>query len=450
MTPSECLSYLGRIQGLGIKLGLENVRSLLAHLGDPHLTRPSLVVAGSNGKGSVCAMLARILSMQGFFIGLYTSPHLVEYEERIQMGGEPIPRRDFCRLLTRLRGEIDALLAKGRLAAHPTHFEILTCLAWMAFRETAVDLAILEVGMGGRFDAVNTAEPELCVITTVSLEHQKYLGETLAEIAAEKAGVIKAGIPVVSGARSDEAARVIRARARDLGAPLFEVPQPLKILNRDRGGIGMVFEHVHRGEKYRLTPSLAGGFQGDNAAVAATAAVELSRCWRALDKKSIVQGIASTRWEGRMETAARNPVILLDGAHNPEGAAALRDFIEESASRPVVLVLAAMRDKAIGGLTEILFPAVDGIVLTRFPYFRAADPEDIAASSPEFSDRIHLEPDPALALRRAVEDAGPSGTVVVAGSLFLVGEIKKVLSAPDEKRAAAPASADGKPRSGSG
>jgi len=223
MNYRQCLNYLEQIQTLGMKFGLDNVRTLLAALGNPHQAYPSVLVAGSNGKGSVCAMLTRILTLQGFRAGLYTSPHLVRYEERIRIGGETISAKAFSRVLTRLRSQIERLIGSGKLASPPTHFELLTCAAFMFFAEERVDMAVLEVGMGGRFDATNVVSPVLSVITTISEEHQRSLGESLAEIAFEKAGIIKPGVPVVCGAEAREAVSTIRRRAGEKAAPFIEV-----------------------------------------------------------------------------------------------------------------------------------------------------------------------------------------------------------------------------------
>jgi dihydrofolate synthase/folylpolyglutamate synthase len=427
MTYDDCRVYLDHVQTLGIKLGLENVRALLTELGEPQKACPSVVVAGSNGKGSVCAMLARIATLEGCRVGLYTSPHLIDYEERFRIGDSPIPREDFRRILTFLRSRIESLLQTGRLAAHPTHFEILTCLAWLYFRQEKTDLAVMEVGMGGRFDAVNAADPILGVITTISLEHQAFLGTSLAEIAGEKAGIIKPGVPVVCGVEAPEAIAVIRDRAREAGAPLRRVSTSRRPLRRIGNRPAAPYEFNYSGRVFLLKPSLPGDHQGRNAAAAAAAAVELGRIWKPLSRKSILAGVATTRWEGRLETAGRSPLVLLDGAHNPEGAGALREYIREAVTPPAVLVFAAMRDKAVDRVAAILFPEFEKIVLTGFPYHRAATPGELAAAAPGFQDRLLPEPDPARAFRLAVEAAGPGGTVVVCGSLFLVGEIKRGL-----------------------
>jgi len=427
MNYRQCLLYLEQIQNLGIKFGLDNVRTILASLENPHRNYPSILVAGSNGKGSVCAMLTRILSIHGLKVGLYTSPHLRCYEERIRVGQDLIAAKAFIRIMTRLRSRIERLMSQGKLASPPTHFEHLTCAALMHFAEKKVDIAVLEVGMGGRFDATNVVDPVLSVITTISEEHQKSLGETLEEIAFEKAGIIKAGVPVVCGAEAGAAVRVISEQARLREAPFVRVFGPESALIGERSPEGYTFRYRYRGEDFSYSPSLNGRYQGKNGAVALVTALTLSSRWRPLDRNKILAGIAATRWEGRLETWGENPLVILDGAHNREGAEALRDHIRENTLNPLVLVFATMQDKKIEELSALLFPLAQRVILTHFPYRRAASPEEIARRSASFRDRLEIEPDAARALSRARELATPDGAVIVTGSLFLVGAVKQMM-----------------------
>lgn len=427
MTYRESLAYLEDIQSLGIKFGLDNVRTILASLGNPHRSYPTVLVAGSNGKGSVSAMLTRILTLHGYKTGLYTSPHLIRYEERIRIADQLISPKSFSRILTQLRSRIERLMSQGKLSSPPTHFELLTCLAFVYFSEERVDMALLEVGMGGRFDATNVSAPLLSVITTISEEHQKTLGETLAEIAFEKAGIIKSGVSVVCGVEDVSALQPIRRRASESQAPLIEVFAPENFLQQKLTGNKLVFQFLFAGERYVYTPSLPGGHQGKNAAVAIAAACQLSRSWRPLDKDKILQGIASTHWEGRLETLIASPLVLLDGAHNREGALALQQYISSHLKSPVILVFATMQDKKIEEVTEILFPLAQKVILTRYPYFRAASPEEIfQRTSSRFHARVEKVPDVEKAVRRALVLAGDTQAVVITGSLFLVGEVKKL------------------------
>jgi len=456
MTPSECRDYLGRLQHFGIKLGLENISTLCLALGNPQNSFLSIHVAGTNGKGSVSAMLAEIMRRHGLKTGLYTSPHLVSVEERIRIDGRSIAPARFRELLTRLKSVIDRLMSEGKLVYHPTFFEVLTALAFLEFAERQVDVAVLEVGMGGRFDATNIVRPLISVITTIAKDHEKHLGSTLRQIAFEKAGIIKPGVPVVCGVRGGEARREIQRVARERSAPLIEVFGLGRTLetHRTRGGYRFIYQGA-RG-RYAYSPGLAGLFQGANAAVSIAATETLSRFWRPFDKAKVLEAVHATRWEGRLETVRRWPLVLLDGAHNVEGVTALANHIKEVIGRPVVLVFAAMQDKDLRGMTRILFPAASTVILTRVPYKRSATPEELLAASPPFTGRILLEPDTRKAVQLALEESSrregekrtctsgtallgspePRGTcpyieigpapVVIAGSLFLIGEVKRL------------------------
>ena len=428
LTPSLCRAYLRDLQQFGIKLGLDSMRTVLAAFGDPHNAYPSIHVAGTNGKGSVSAMLTEVLAADGLKAGLYTSPHLVRVEERIRVKGRIISSRDFRRLAGTVKARIESLLAGGELEAPPTFFEVLTLIAFLYFRERKVDIAVLEVGMGGRFDATNVVTPLVSVITSISRDHQEHLGPTLAAIAFEKAGIIKPGVPVVCGAEARDAVKVVRAQAAEKDAPLTMVFGRTRPLIREKtSGVKMAFRYEAEGTRLRLLPRLPGAHQGRNAAIAASAALVLGRVWRPISRLAIVRGVARARWEGRLETVGRNPLVLLDGAHNEGGAAALRAYIEELRPPRLVLVFTMMKDKAVGRVAGLLFPLADRIVLTTIPYARAAEPAEILRRARPFRDRIFVEPSLPKAIALARAEAGRRGTVVITGSLFLVGEVKKML-----------------------
>ena len=426
MNYEQCLKYLERIQNLGIKFGLDNVRKILASLGNPQKKYPTIIVGGTNGKGSVCAMLTRILSLSGFRTGLFTSPHLVYVEERIRIGDELISRKSFSQVLTTLKEKIDEFMALERLQFPPTYFEILTCLAFLYFSIQKVDMAVLEVGMGGRFDATNVVKPIVSVITTISHEHQKFLGNSLSKIAFEKAGIIKQGIPVICGVERGEAYETIRKRALEFQSPFSGVFDRKGCFLEKKGGEVYSFFYQHGEEKYTYTPSLLGEYQGKNAAIVIFVCGFINENWKKIEKDKVIQGIESTRWEGRLDVVSKNPLILVDGAHNEEGAESLRKYILDFVSSPVTLVFAVMRDKKIEKLADILFPLAKKVILTRFPYFRAATPEEMKERVPEFRNSIKCEPDVKEALEAAIQSAGSRGAVVVAGSIYLAGEVKKL------------------------
>jgi dihydrofolate synthase/folylpolyglutamate synthase len=437
MTPAEGRDYLGRLEHFGIKLGLENIAALCLALGNPQNSFLSIHVAGTNGKGSVSAMLDRIMQEHGLRTGLYTSPHLVRVEERIRLNGRPIGERRFLELLARLRNAIDDLMAGGKLVYHPTYFEVLTALAFLEFAERQVDVAVLEVGMGGRFDATNVVRPLVSVITTIAKDHQHHLGSTLRRIAFEKAGIIKPAVPVVSGVGGGEARREIRRVACERSAPLVEAFGPGRSLVAKKTDGGYRFVYSGKAGRYAFTPGLAGRYQGANAAVAIATTEVLSTYWRPFEKAKVLKGIREARWEGRLETVRRRPLVILDGAHNVEGVTALARHVRETVGRRVVLIFGAMKDKDLRGMTRILFPIASTVVLTRVPYKRSADPEDLLAAAPPFKGRVLLEPDTRkaveLALALSKKESGtrtrgtcPRSPVVIAGSLFLIGEVKRL------------------------
>jgi dihydrofolate synthase/folylpolyglutamate synthase len=426
MSPVRRAEYLHNLQRFGVKLGLQNIRCVLAACGDPQRRFPSVHVAGTNGKGSVCAILAAILAEQGWRVGLYTSPHLADVRERIRVGRRLIPDGDFDRILDRIRRTIDRLLEEGRLDAHPTYFEVLTMLAFLYFAERGVDIAVVEVGLGGRFDATNVLDPLVSVITSISLDHREYLGRTLSAIAFEKAGIIKPGTPVVSGVEGGAAGAVIRRRARELAAPLIPAFGRDGALDSARTRNGYRFLYSFCGESFALRPRLRGEHQGLNAAVAAAAARTLGCVWRPVDARSIVRGVAAAEWPGRLEAVGRNPLVLLDGAHNEEGARALASYVRDFVRGPLVLVFAMLKDKAVDKAVRLLFPRPRRVVLTSIPSARAASPAEVAALARPFRDKILIEPDLREAIALAKAEAGPRGTVLIAGSLYLVGEVKKL------------------------
>lgn len=426
MNFEQCLVYLDQIQNLGIKFGLDNVRAVLSSLDNPQKKYPSVHVAGTNGKGSVCAMLSQVLMEHDFRPGLFTSPHLITVRERIQIAGELITEKEFSRHLTRLRGVVEDLIASKTLLSPPTYFEVLSCLAFQHFAEEGVDIAILEVGMGGRFDATNVVEPIVAAITTISPEHQKFLGETLGEIASEKAGIIKPGIPLVCGVEEREARMTIQKRAEEIDAPFLAVFLNDSDLRKEKTLRNFRFEYRVGDEGYAYVPSLLGEHQGKNAAIAIGVARQISKGWKRLEKAKIIRGIETARWPGRLEMISENPRVFVDGAHNEEGAEALRNYIQEFISEPIVLVFAVMRDKNIERLSDILFPMAQKIICTKFPFYKSASPEDIRRRASRFEDRIVIQPDIQQAVQAALQATPADGIVLGVGSLFLVGEIKKI------------------------
>jgi dihydrofolate synthase/folylpolyglutamate synthase len=431
MNYADCLKYLDSLgQELhGLQWGLETTIKVLARLGNPHLRYPTAIVAGTNGKGSTAAMLASIISQAGYRTGLYTSPHLVSVNERFRVDGTEISEDDFARAFTNVREAVESLLEAKTLAQLPSFFEFLTATGFHYFAQAGAGFVVLEVGMGGRLDATNVTQPRVAVITNVGLDHTEFLGCTLAEIGREKAGVIKAGTPVVSGCEEGEAAQVIRQRCVELGAELLETGKlgGLSGLHSLQGHYAFDLS-LDTDSFAGLTSPLLGRFQVKNVAAAVTAAWRLSRDGFRITRTAIVKGLESTLWPGRLERILEHPLVLLDGAHNPAAARVLAEFIEdELEGRRLRLVYASMRDKAIAEIAEILFPLAEEVYLTQPHLARAATPEEILAAIRLRPTRLVIEPEPSRAVAQACQASSSEDVVLIIGSLYLVGAIKKSL-----------------------
>lgn len=374
-----------------IKLGLERMRQVCAALGHPEHQLNFIHVAGTNGKGSTCAMIECGLRAAGFSTGLYTSPHLVSPTERISINGHPIDEATFAQAFDEVH------TAVSHFETHPTYFETVTAMALVIFRHAGVDRVVWEVGLGGRLDATNVVTPLLSVITPVSYDHQDYLGETLVAIAGEKAGILKPGVPAVIAPQKAEARYSIESRATEVGAPLRFVTDT----------------------DPSFAPSLLGRHQVENARTAVAAMSALG-----LKQEFIERGIHDAQWPGRLELVSRNPDVFLDGAHNVAGAQAIADFIRENyANRKLWLIFGVMRDKNIRAITEALFPIATELILTAPAIDRAMPPHDISAPP-----TARIAPTVAEALKLA-RQAAPEDIVLITGSLFLVGEARALLLA---------------------
>ncbi|MGH9752675.1 MAG: bifunctional folylpolyglutamate synthase/dihydrofolate synthase, partial [Blastocatellia bacterium] len=386
MNFEEATKYLYSLGNeiLAMKLGLESVRALARALDDPQRKFPAIHIAGTNGKGSTAAMTASVLRAAGLRAGLYTSPHLVSITERIRVGGDEIAPDDFARLATDVRAAGERLLSANALPAPPTFFEQMTMIAYLYFAERKVDLAVLEVGLGGRLDATNICEPVVTAITPVGFDHQQYLGDTLASIAAEKSGIVKPGAPVVIAPQSGEAMNAIVARCEELNAPMIVTSNPFGIEAASDGeNIGRYrFRYRATRDAYDLRLGLRGRHQITNAVVAIHIAEQLRIAGFDIPPSAIVEGLSCAEWPGRLEMIRISPSqapLLLDGAHNADGARALRDFLDEHfRSTPITILFGAAADKASGEMSEILFPAAKQVIITRIASPRAADPSAIA------------------------------------------------------------------------
>jgi dihydrofolate synthase/folylpolyglutamate synthase len=416
--PDAVRQWLSGLEAAGITLGLQSIRALLAELGNPERTFTSVTVAGTNGKGSVTAMLELGLRASGLTTGRYTSPHLIAVEERIAIDGESIEADAFDRAATVVRD------AASRLSSPPSYFEATTAVAFVAFRAALVDVAVLEVGLGGRLDATNAADATMAVITNIGLDHQAYLGNTIAEIAAEKAGVIKRGAIAVAGRTNDEALAVVRAKALDAGAHFIYAPEDLTAeASSNRYGSTLTLRTPSH-DYGELLVALPGRHQVDNA-ITAVRALELARelGMANVDEKAIRTALADVSWPGRLDWRTwRGHEVLVDGAHNADGAEALASFIAESLGARVPIVVGIMRDKEIAEMLNTLAPVASVLICTAPSHLRAATPAELS----EIAARVipDVECLRATTLEEALTIASQhDGPIVVAGSLFLAGEI---------------------------
>ena len=412
-----------------MKLGLEPMRALCQRLGHPEGFAPSVLVAGTNGKGSVTAMLARACLAAGYRVGRYTSPHLVALAERFAI--DDVPLDDATLAATAgdvLRAESDGR-ASGDIASPMTFFELTTAVAFESFRRAHVDVAVLEVGLGGRLDATNVASPAVSVITTIDLDHTEHLGDTLERIAAEKAGILRPGIPVVTGVTQAGPLGVIGAAAGRLGAPLVRAMEGVgadAALEADgRTRLRLV---TPAGDYGQLRLALRGAHQVTNAVVAVRTLEALRVGGRGLPREAILSGLTRAAWPGRLDLRRLDDgrQVLLDAAHNPAGAAALASYLQAAGFAPLPIVFGVVRDKACGAMLDTLAPVASRFVFTAPTSRRARPPEDLAARAAGLGRPMSIAPDPATALRHAWD---ADRRVCVTGSIFLVGEVVALLDA---------------------
>ena len=423
------------------KFDLEHMRVLLRGMEHPERHFPSVLIAGTNGKGSTAATLASILRVSGLKTGLYTSPHLVRINERIRVNGTEISDDEFASLHAAVDRVAEKLVERTELPWHPSFFEMMTTIAFEYFAREKVDLAVLEVGMGGRLDATNVVEPRVSVITDIALDHQKFLGNTLGEIAREKVGIIRPEGVAVALPQHPEANDVIGNAILELGAssvnavPYVPAVSPASsqyLVHSSRDNAEYVYRYPLQvlGEQILVETSLVGRHQLRNVALAIAAAVELNQQgFSGITAKSIERGIRDTRWPGRFQVIAPRagwPEIVIDVAHNPAGAWALRSALSERyEDRPLIFIFAAMRDKAIAEMTEILFPLAERVIATRPENPRAVSPEEIRKAAVRTGVEIEAEEDVERALERARAFAKTDTVIVVTGSIYLAGEVMR-------------------------
>lgn len=430
MDYKEALEYIHGTRKLGSKLGLKNITELLNRLGNPQNKYPSIHVAGTNGKGSVTSMIAHVLHQSGYKVGMFISPYLENFTERIQVGLKEIPRDDLARITQKVKEKVDDMIEEG--LNHPTEFEIVTAIGFSYFAEAEVDIAVVEVGLGGRFDATNVLKPILSVITSISYDHINILGDSLDKIAYEKAGIIKEGVPVVSYPQALEAAEVIRQVAAERNAPLTEVtPEQVKVKKQEFDE--QIFDFIFEDKCYPdLKIRLPGSHQIINAATALTALMIAQKNGLSLNSRDIYTGLEVTRWPGRLEKLCDKPLIIIDGAHNISGAKALAESIKfYFNNKKITLVLGILKDKAVDEIVATICPLAYKTIVTTPDSPRAIAPEELAEKVQLYCRNISIEPDPIKALDIAIDTTEQDGLMLVCGSLYLVGLARKYIRSLD-------------------
>ncbi len=411
----KCLNTMYGLRRFGIKLGLDVIRTILDGLGDP-VTYKTIHIAGTNGKGSIASALSSVLRIAGYKTGLYTSPHLVKFNERICINNRPISDEQVVELYQ----AVNKIPRKDR---EPTFFEFTTAMAFYEFARENVDWAIIETGMGGRLDATNIISPEISVISNVSLEHQEYLGDTIGRIAMEKGGIIKPRTPVVTGVKQDEAISVIKEIARKNLSPLYIYKKDFSVEKNGDGtfvykGMDCVFEN--------MKTNLMGAHQTDNAALVLAACEILKKNGVEITNLAIRKGLSSNLWPGRLEIVSQNPLVILDGAHNLEAAENLSGFLKkELKSRKLTMIIGILDDKPCDEILKFLIPEGCGAILTSPRIYRALPAEKLYETAKKFTNNATKISSVKDAVEYALSNSSPDDAICIAGSLYVVGEAKE-------------------------
>ncbi len=420
---NACLRAMYSLRRFGIILGLDVIAAMLEGLGNPHRGFKSIHVAGTNGKGSVCSALATILHAAGCKVGLYTSPHLVKFNERICIDGQPISDDEVVQAYEAVKD-----VPCGN--REPTFFEYSTAMAFYEFGRQKVDWAVIETGMGGRMDATNIITPAVSVITNISLEHQMYLGSTVPQITAEKGGIIKQGIPVVTGVTQKSAVSVLNAIAREKSADIYRLGENFRVRRNKKNGTFVYFGIEQDWQKMRT--GLSGHYQADNAALVLAACEILNKNRVRLSEELIRTGLEQNRWPGRLEKVSDSPLILLDGAHNLAAARNLARFLaQELGDRKITLLIGILDDKPYEAMLRELVPVCHSLVITRPQIERSMEPEILCAAAKKMIGDVKIIPDVGEAIIYCIKTVSPHDAVCIAGSLYVVGEAKAFFGKTD-------------------
>ncbi|WP_073257198.1 bifunctional folylpolyglutamate synthase/dihydrofolate synthase [Caldanaerovirga acetigignens] len=431
MSYKEALEYIHGLTKFGIRLGLDRIKKLLEILGNPQEGIKILHVAGTNGKGSTCAMIDSILRAAGYRVGLYISPYLEVFNERIKVDGRNIPDDDIARLTEKVKNAVEEMEKKGWSV--PTEFEVVTALGFLYFKEQKVDFLVLEVGMGGRFDATNVITPLVSVITPISYDHQQYLGSTLTEIAREKCGIIKPGRATVTAPQDEEAMKVIEETCSKLNSSLVKVEKEASYRLINWGVEGQTFDLKTSKHNYQqLKIRLLGDHQLDNAATAVVAVEALQRYGIDIPSEAVRKGLEKARWPGRLEILKENPYVLIDGAHNIAGIRVLKEaLLKYFPEKRIILVIGILSDKDYVDMLSEITPIADSIITTRPDSPRALSAAELAESIRKLTfgktPEVYESDDIEKAVKAALDMASSEDLVVFAGSLYLIGKVRSIL-----------------------
>ena len=407
---------------------LRRIEALLARLGNPQEKAKSVHIAGTKGKGSTAAMIASILTQAGYRTGLYTSPHLLSFTERIQVDGRPVTEGAFGRLVEVLKPEVEAV-NKSSTLGELTTFELLTALAFTYFETRKIDYQVLETGLGGRLDATNVVEPEVCVITSVSFDHMDVLGDTLTQIATEKAGIIKSGSVVVCSLQSPESMKVIERTCHERGARLVSIGDEVNWHQKGFSSEGQSFQLTGITGKYDLYISLLGEHQLENAATAVVSAEVLAELGTKISPRSIITGLGQLEWPGRLQILQQEPWVVVDGAHNADSARRLAEALERYFDfDQLILIFGASADKNIAGMVAELAPTSSTVIVTRSQHPRAVEPARLAGEFSKGGITPIVTENVTSAVELALDRATPGDLICATGSLFIVAEVMEYMS----------------------
>jgi dihydrofolate synthase/folylpolyglutamate synthase len=423
MDYKDTIEYLFNLKIYGMSLGLERIEYLLKVLGSPHKDLKAIHITGTNGKGSVGAMLSSILHSAGYKVGLFTSPHLVSFEERIVVNGKRIPKERLCSLMERIKPIAESMTKNGKFD-HPTFFEVATAMAFEHFSEEEVDYAVLEVGLGGRLDATNVITPLVSVITTIALDHTHVLGTSLEEVAREKAGIIKSGVPVVTGIEDEVILGLIKKICKEKKCEVYASKEKGKYTLKEADLDAQIFDIEVNDIRYKsFKIHLLGEHQLKNALTVGLTIEVLKRKGINIQEKSVRKGFETTRWPGRLEIVQENPTVILDCAHNPAGMKALRSALEQLfRGKKVTFVMGIMRDKDIHGIVKEITSMADNIIITKPTFERAAEPEIIEREAKKYCNNVLIKSGVEDAVSYALKNAAKNDIICITGSIFNVGE----------------------------